>query len=278
MAAFAETPLAMEQHPHIVVAGLGHVYAASPQPLTALSEVDLRVARGAFVSIIGPSGAGKTTLLRAIGGLLEPTSGSVQVDGMAPAEAQRSKTLGYVFQDPSLLPWLTVAQNVALPLRLNRRNGHTAPDSVERLVKAVGLGDFRDYHPHQLSGGMRQRVSLARAMVMDPDVLLMDEPLGSLDEITRTEMRYEILRLWEGTRKTAVMVTHSIAEAVMVSDVVAVMSGSPGRIIDEITVDLPRPRDATLERSSRFLECVSGIKEVLSVGAAHGPTPLRATA
>lgn len=268
----------MERHPHIVVNGLGHVYATSPQPLTALAEVDLRIDRGSFVSIIGPSGAGKTTLLKAIGGLIDPTEGSVVVDDVTPAVAQRSKTFGYVFQDPSLLPWRTVVENVSLPLQLNRSGGQRSPHATEVAVAAVGLAEFSDYHPHQLSSGMRQRVALARAMVMDPAVLLMDEPLGSLDEITRTEMRYEILRLWEGTRKTVVLVTHSIAEAVMMSDVVAVMSSAPGRIVDEIRIDLPRPRDSTLERSSRFLQYVSDLRDVLSVGAAHGPIPLQATA
>jgi NitT/TauT family transport system ATP-binding protein len=276
--AFAGTPLAIEQHPHIAVAGLGHVYAASPQPLTALANVDLNVDRGSFVSIIGPSGAGKTTLLKAIGGLIDPTEGGVEVDGLTPAVAQKSKTFGYVFQDPSLLPWRTVLENVSLPLQLNRGAGQLSTQTAEQAVSAVGLAEFAHYHPYQLSGGMRQRVALARAFVMDPAVLLMDEPLGSLDEITRTEMRYEILGLWEGSRKTVVLVTHSIPEAVMMSDVVAVMSPAPGRIVEQISIDLPRPRNATLERSNRFLRYVGDLRDALSVGAAHGPAALQATA
>ena len=268
----------MQQRVHIVVNGLGHVYASGPRRLAALAGVDLEVGHGTFMSIIGPSGGGKTTLLKAIGGLLRPTEGDVQVDGMAPAAAQDLKTFGYVFQDPSLLPWRTVLENIALPLQLNRRNGHVASDAPRRLVDAVGLGEFIDYHPHQLSGGMKQRVALARAMVMDPAVLLMDEPLGALDEITRTEMRYEILRLWEGTRKTVVLVTHSIPEAIMMSDTVAVMSSRPGRIIEQVSIDLPRPRDETLERSGRFLHYFNHIREALSVGATYGPPALQATA
>ncbi len=269
--------MAIAQHPHIVVAGLGHVYSVGSQRLTALADLDLRIERGSFVSIIGPSGAGKTTLLKIIGGLIDPTEGSVHVDGNSPAAAQKSKTFGYVFQDPSLLPWRTVAQNVALPLQLNRAAGQRVAELVDRTVEAVGLADFGGYYPHQLSGGMRQRVALARAIVMDPDVLLLDEPLGSLDEITRTEMRYEILRLWEGSNKTAVLVTHSIAEAVMTSDVVAVMSPAPGRIVERITIDLPRPRDEMLERSTRFLRYVGDLRDALSAGAARGSTPLQAT-
>ena len=276
--ALAGIPLAIAQHPHIVVEGLGHVYSADSRWLTALDDLDLRVDRGSFLSIIGPSGAGKTTLLKILGGLIEPTEGAVRVDGLAPADAQRTRTFGYVFQDPSLLQWRTVAQNVALPLQLNRRVGQPVAEMVDRAVEAVGLTDFASYHPHRLSGGMRQRVALARALVMDPDVLLMDEPLGSLDEITRTEMRYEILRLWEGSDRTAVLVTHSIPEAVMTSDVVAVMSPAPGRIVERIEIDLPRPRDAMLERSARFLGYVSDLRDALSAGAARGSTPLRATA
>ena len=250
---------------------------AGSQRLTALADLDLRIERGSFVSIIGPSGAGKTTLLKIVGGLIDPTEGSVHVDGNSPAAAQKSKTFGYVFQDPSLLPWRTVAQNVALPLQLNRAAGQRVAELVDRTVEAVGLADFDGYYPHQLSGGMRQRVALARAIVMDPDVLLLDEPLGSLDEITRTEMRYEILRLWEGSSKTAVLVTHSIAEAVMTSDVVAVMSPAPGRIVERIAIDLPRPRDAMLERSTRFLRYVGDLRDALSAGAPRGSTLLQAT-
>ena len=263
----------MEQQPHISVRGLSHVYASADRRLTALADVELEVERGAFVSIIGPSGGGKTTLLKTIGGLLEPSTGVVRVDGMPPSDAQRRKAIGFVFQDPSLLPWRTVFQNIALPLELNSREGHTSVEQPDGLLETVGLAQFRDYYPHQLSGGMKQRVAFARALVMDPGVLLLDEPLGGLDEITRSAMRYELLRLWEGSDKTVVLVTHSIPEAIMMSDSVAVMSSRPGRIVEEVPIDLPRPREESFERSSRFVEYARQIKEVLSLGAFNG-TPL----
>jgi NitT/TauT family transport system ATP-binding protein len=241
--------------------------------LTALANVDLEVGRGEFLAVLGPSGGGKTTLLKAIGGLLKPTAGTVTIGGRAPEDAQRRKEIGCVFQDSSLLPWRTVLQNIALPLEVNRSQSRPDKGEPERLLETVGLREFRDFHPHQLSGGMRQRVALARSLVTDPAVLLMDEPLGSLDEITRTTMRYELLRVWEVSRKTVVMVTHSIAEAVMMSDRVVVLSPRPGRIVGQVPVDLPRPRDESLERSRSYLEHIDRVKEVLSLGTKRGATP-----
>lgn len=252
------------------------MYGDASRSLTALAGVDLEVGHGEFVSIIGPSGDGKTTLLKAIGGLLKPSAGTVQIDSMPPLEAQRRKAIGFVFQDPSLLPWRTVLQNIALPLALNSGGGKRDVLKPERLLETVGLAEFRDYYPHQLSAGMKQRVAFARALVMNPDVLLMDEPLGALDEITRTAMRYELLRLWEESRKTVVLVTHSIPEAVIMSDRVVVMSARPGRIVQEILVDLPRPRQESLERSARFLDCADRIKDTLSLEASRGTPALQA--
>ena len=260
----------MDQSAHIAVRGLTHQYESARQPLTALADVDLDVGRGEFVSIIGPSGGGKTTLLKGIGGLLDLTAGTVRVNDMPAREAQCRKAIGFVFQDPSLLPWRTVLQNIALPLQLNHGHGQNNGEEPERLMVAVGLAEFRDYYPHQLSAGMRQRVALARAMVMEPAVLLMDEPLGALDEITRATMRYELLRLWEGSRMTVVMVTHSISEAIIMSDRVVVISRRPGRILDQVSIDLPRPREESLEMSGRFLEYASEIKETLSMGESRG--------
>ncbi|CAI7995603.1 Uncharacterized ABC transporter ATP-binding protein MJ0412, partial [Geodia barretti] len=174
-----------------------HVYEGSRVSLTALDRVDLDVERGSFVSVIGPSGAGKTTLLKVLGGLIDQTSGVVEIDGAAPEEARRGNRIGFVFQDPTLLPWRTVAGNVALPLEVANGHGGGRTDVGEHL-RAVGLADFSDYYPHQLSGGMRQRAAFARALASAPELLLLDEPLGSLDEITRTQMRFELLRLWEG--------------------------------------------------------------------------------
>ncbi len=252
--------------PQIAVRRLSHSYATKGAPLAVLSDLRLEVRTGEFVSLIGPSGAGKSTLLKAIGGLLEPSEGTVTIDGAPPEEAQRRKDIGFVFQDPSLLPWRTVTQNIALPLRLNGHRAGAADGSPEKLTDMVGLSEFHDYYPHELSGGMLQRVALARAMVLDPAVLLMDEPLGSLDQITRDAMRYEVTRLWERTESTVVMVTHSIPEAVAMSDRVLVMSERPGSIQAEVEVDLPRPREKSAERSQSFLEYVFQIEEMLQIG------------
>ena len=264
--------------PHISVRGLTHEFASGAGTLTALESIDLDVDHGAFVSVVGPSGAGKTTLLKLIGGLTEPTAGSIEVDGLPPAEAQRQRAIGFVLQDPSLLPWRTVQQNIALPLELNDNGIADYGAELTRLVEAVGLGMFRDYHPHQLSGGMRQRVALARALVFDPAVLLMDEPLGSLDEMTRSAMRYELVRLWESSRKTVLFVTHSIHEAVLLSDSVVVMSPQPGRILAEVELDLPRPRKESLEDSRGFRDRVRRIKAILASGASRGSPSFEAAA
>jgi NitT/TauT family transport system ATP-binding protein len=257
----------VEQHSHITVRGLTHVYGVDGTTLTALAGVDFEARRGEFVSVIGPSGSGKTTLLKAIGGLLQPSSGTVAIDGTSPEDAQLLKRIGFVFQEPALLPWKTVTQNVRLPMEIN--HGKTPPvmEATGRLIETVGLDEFRDYYPHQLSGGMRQRVAFARALVTDPEVLLMDEPLGSLDEITRTSMRYELLKIWEALPKTIILVTHSIAEAVMMSDRVVVLSSRPGRVVGEVSLDLPRPREEALERTPEFLERADRVKELLALGA-----------
>ena len=246
---------------------LTHVYPSVRQPLVALSGLDLEVGSGELLSIIGPSGGGKTTLLRAMAGLLEPTAGTVLIDGRAPREAQRRKAIGFVSQDPALLPWRTVTQNVALPFELNPGKGQVDSEEVERTLEAVGLAEFRDYYPLQLSAGMRQRVAFARALLMDPEVLLMDEPLGALDEITRASMRYELLRLWEESHKTIVLVTHSIPEAVMISDRVVVLSARPGRVLREVQIELPRPRDESFERSEPYLFHAEQIRQALSTEA-----------
>ncbi len=257
-----DTPL------HIAARALAHTYPAGRRTIEALAGVDLEVTTGEFVSIIGPSGGGKTTLLKLLGGLLEPTSGSVAVAGGPPSDAQRRKDIGFVFQEPSLLPWRTARDNIALPLELNPRGSSSDTDyDADRWLRAVGLEDSGALYPHQLSGGMKQRVAFARALIMEPALLLMDEPLGALDEITRSAMRYELLRLWEDSGKTVVMVTHSIAEAVAMSDRVVVMSARPGKVVDEVSIELPRPREDSLERSARYTDHTLLIKETLSKGA-----------
>lgn len=254
--------------PTISVKSLSHSFEVNGAVLPVLSDIDLEMEKGAFVSVIGPSGCGKTTLLKLMGGLLNPDVGSIAIDGGNASEAQRRKAIGFVFQDPSLLPWRTVSQNIRLPLELNPCAANEDHDEVDRLLDVMGLEDFAEYHPHELSGGMRQRVALARALATDPDVLLMDEPLGALDEMTREAMRYEILNVWERhSRKTVVFVTHSIAEAVALSQRVIVMSPRPGRILREIEIDLPHPRDESIEKSKEFLDYTYLVRDTLSEGA-----------
>jgi NitT/TauT family transport system ATP-binding protein len=250
--------------PHIVIEGLDVGYESSRGRLVALKEVSLRVEPGEFLSILGPSGCGKSTLLRVIGGLLAPSAGAVFIDGRRPQEAQRRREIGFVFQDPSLLPWRTVLENVRLPLQISR--GPSSADPHD-LVRLVGLEAFEHYYPHQLSGGMQQRVALARSLVTEPSLLLMDEPFGALDEMTRRAMRFELLRVWSaaaaGRPCTVVFVTHSIEEAVTLSDRVVVMTPRPGQIAGLLTVDLPRPREAEADLDSSFLDRVRRLRALL---------------
>jgi NitT/TauT family transport system ATP-binding protein len=265
-------PSVTETGEHVAIEALTQVFDRANRPLTALSNVNLRVRRGEFVSVIGPSGCGKSTLLRLIGGLLQPTEGRVDLAGATPAEAQRRKAIGYVFQDPSLLPWRSVIANVTLPLEVNRRGrGEQRRRGPRDLLHLVGLSQFEGYYPRELSGGMQQRVALARALVFEPHLLLMDEPFGALDEITRRAMRYELLRIWQAGdgargRKTVVFVTHSIPEAITLSDRVAVMSASPGTVRAVIEIDLPRPRDEDMETEPAFLDYVVHLRRLLGEG------------
>ena len=257
----------MEASEHILVEGLSKAFPHRGRSLEALRRLDLRVGRGEFVSVIGLSGCGKSTLLRIVGGLLEPSAGRVRIDGRSPRDAQKDKDIGLVFQDPSLLPWRSVLGNVRLPLEVNRIDGRRPRFRPQELLELVGLSAFADYHPHQLSGGMQQRVAIARALVFQPSLLLMDEPFGALDEITRSAMRYELLRVWQTTRsdrpKTVLFVTHSIAEAIALSDRVVVLTPRPGQVRAVIDIELPRPRDESLERSSRFLDYAQELRNLL---------------
>ena len=252
--------------PHIVIEAVEAVYDAADGDLVALDGIDLRFERGEFVSIIGPSGCGKSTLLRIIGGLMAPTIGRVLIDGKPPREAQRDKQVGFVFQDPSLLPWSNVSDNVRLPLQVNKRR--TARDP-ERLIDLVGLSNFRRYYPHQLSGGMQQRVAIARSLVTSPSLLLMDEPFGALDEITRSTMRHELLRIWrseieaEARNTTVLFVTHSITEAILLADRVIVFAPQPGRVAADLRTDLPRPRPEEIESGPAFLEYSRQLRSLL---------------
>jgi NitT/TauT family transport system ATP-binding protein len=250
----------------ISIAHVTKIFRDKNRVVEAVRDVSFQVGDGKFVSLIGPSGCGKSTLLRIIGGLTDATQGQVLVNGSSPAEAQQSKSIGFVFQQPALLPWLSVAANVELGLQLNPA-AHRAPlSTIPELLKLVGLQDFAKAHPYQLSGGMQQRVAIARALIFDPVLLLMDEPFGALDEITRESMRYELLRIWGEARKTVLFVTHSIPEAIILSDQVIVMSPRPGVISDIIDIDLPRPRGQEMEASAGFLAYAERIKRLLRAG------------
>ena len=229
----------------------------------ALQNANLTVEAGEFVSLIGPSGCGKTTLLRLIADLIEPTAGELHVAGKTPQEAREAREYGYVFQAPVLYEWRTVIKNVMLPLEIMRFPKAEQRERAARLLELVGLQDFHKQYPFQLSGGMQQRVSIARALAFDPKLLLMDEPFGALDEITRESMNDELLRIWQETHKTVVFVTHSISEAVFLSSRIVVMTPRPGKIERIIDVDLPYPRDESVRDSRRFFELTTEVREAL---------------
>jgi NitT/TauT family transport system ATP-binding protein len=220
---------------------------------TALERISLSIARGEFVSLVGPSGCGKSTLLRIISGLLAPTDGSVSIGGEAPATARAARAFGFVFQDPVLLPWRSALENVELPALVARQGSKAERRARAReLLELVGLADFAGATPTRLSGGMQRRVGIARALVLDPSILLLDEPFGALDEITRQKMNSELLRIWSERQTTALLVTHNVGEAVYLSDRVFVMAARPGRIVAEVEIDLPRPRTLDLLEEERF--------------------------
>jgi NitT/TauT family transport system ATP-binding protein len=218
------------------------VYATRGERLLALSDITLDVAEGEFVSLIGPSGCGKSTLLRLIGDLLQPTSGTVEVHGKPAAEARRHRDYGIIFQSPVLYDWRTVERNVQLPLELMGVSKRERAARSQELLHLVGLQDFARRYPWELSGGMQQRVSIARALSFRPSILLMDEPFGALDALTRDRLHAELESIWTATRKTVVFVTHNVREAVALGDRVLVFSPRPGRIVREFRIDLPRPR------------------------------------
>jgi NitT/TauT family transport system ATP-binding protein len=236
--------------------------------VVALEGIDLEVGAGEFVSLIGPSGCGKSTLLRIVGDLTEPTSGEVVVNGKSARQARVDRDYGIVFQDAVLYDWRTVAKNIALPLEMLGWDRRRRAARVEEMLELVELTGFEGHHPWQLSGGMQQRVSIARALSFDPALLLMDEPFGALDEMTRERLNMELLRIWERAGSTIVFVTHSIAEAVFLSTRVVVLSPRPGRIASVVPVDLGRPRTVETREEPRFFELVTEVRELLRAGGA----------
>jgi len=254
---------------HIDIRTLTIAYptAGRAEPFVAVDRLSLQVERGTFVTIVGPSGCGKSSLLLAVDGLIEPSSGEVRVDGRKITGPGRDRAM--VFQDFALLPWRSVLDNVRFGLELQRWSGDLDA-RARRFVDLVGLHGFERHLPHQLSGGMRQRVGIARALAVEPDVLLLDEPFGALDAQTRDAMGRELLRIWEARRQTALFVTHSLDEAIFLADRVVVMGRDPGRIIDSFAVDLPRPRDVEMTDTPRYVEYRRRIREQLAGSAGDG--------
>jgi NitT/TauT family transport system ATP-binding protein len=242
---------------------IGKVFGSGPDRTEALRGIDLVIAQGDFVSLIGPSGCGKSTLLRLIGDLVGPTTGTISINGKTPGQAREDRDYGIVFQSATLLDWRTVQKNVELPLEIMDFPAGERPARAREMLDLVQLSGFADHFPWQLSGGMQQRVAIARALAFKPSLLLMDEPFGALDEMTRELMQQEVLRLWEETGTSVVFVTHSIPEAVFLSTRVVVMSPRPGRIDSEVPVDLPRLRTQDTREDTRYFELITEVREAL---------------
>ncbi|MDG1459149.1 MAG: ABC transporter ATP-binding protein [Pseudoprimorskyibacter sp.] len=248
---------------------LSLTFETNDGPVHALSEVTLDIAKGDFVSFIGPSGCGKTTFLRVMADLEQPTGGTVTVNGVSPGAARLARSYGYVFQAAGLYPWRTIAGNIRLPLEIM---GYSRADQMQRVAKVLDLVDLNGFEkkfPWQLSGGMQQRASIARALAFDADILLMDEPFGALDEIVRDHLNEQLLQLWAKTQKTIAFVTHSIPEAVYLSTHIVVMSPRPGRVTDVITSPLPRERPLEIRDTPEFLSIAHRVREGLRAGHSY---------
>ncbi|MGD0498158.1 MAG: ABC transporter ATP-binding protein [Bryobacteraceae bacterium] len=243
----------------IQVENIGKTYRSTNGPVPALERISFSVPEGEFLSVVGPSGCGKTTLVKIIGDLVEPSEGSVSVNGMSARDARLSSAFSWVFQNPVLLPWRTVIDNVSLPLEILRREAR----DPWALLKMVGLAGFERRYPRELSGGMQQRVALARALTFNPRILLMDEPFGALDEFTRDVLNLELLGVWKTIEVTVVFITHNIAEALFLSDRVLLLSARPGRVKEVIDVPFSRPREAALRDSEPFQEMVRCLRQKL---------------
>lgn len=255
--------------PVISAKSLDLTFQTNDGPVHALSSVDLDIGKGEFVSFIGPSGCGKTTFLRCIAALEAPTGGTLTVNGMTPDEARRARAYGYVFQAAGLYPWRTIEKNIALPLEIMGYSKAEQVERINRVLDLVELSNFGKKYPWQLSGGMQQRASIARALAFDADILLMDEPFGALDEIVRDHLNEQLLELWSRTEKTIGFVTHSIPEAVYLSTKIVVMSPRPGRITDVIESPLPRERPLDIRDTPEFLAIAHRVREGLRAGHAY---------
>ena len=258
--------------------GVDKVFGSGRDATKALDGIDLEILKGAFVSLIGPSGCGKSTLLRLIGDLTSVSSGSIEVNGKSAHRARLDRDYGMVFQSPVLFDWRTVERNVELPLEVTSTSKPARAARAREMLALVELTGFERRYPWQLSGGMQQRVAIARALSFEPAILLMDEPFGALDEMTRERLNLELLRIWQQTGTTIVFVTHSIPEAVFLSTHVAVMSGRPGRIIDVIAVDLPQPRNDLTREDERYFGFITQVRERLRGGEVARPRPVEVAA
>ena len=252
----------MNVNTEIKVNNVGMVYNSdSGREVTALKNINLEIQKGEFVSLLGPSGCGKTTLLRIIADLLTPTSGEILIEGVTPREVRLQRKYGMVFQSPVLYEWRTVRKNVELPMEIMKINKADRKERAYKMLELVGLTDFADHFPSQLSGGMQQRVGIARALATSPEILLMDEPFSALDEFTREKLHEDLLRIWRKTNKTVVFVTHNIAESIFLSDRVVVLSPHPGRISAVIDIDLPRPRTKEIKQSEEFFDLLTKVRD-----------------
>jgi len=256
-----KVPVKLELRPEIDLAGVSKSFGRGKNLVHAVDDVSLAVGHNEFVSVLGPSGCGKSTLMLLIAGLAKPSNGAISLNGR-PVTGPR-RTNGIVFQNPVLLPWRTVLDNVLLPIELMGERVVDYIDHAHELLKMAGIGEFADRLPHELSGGMRQRAGICRALVQHPTVLLMDEPFSALDAMTRDDMNLELLRLWELDRKTVVFITHSISEAIFLSDRVVVMSKRPARILEDIVIPLPRPRTVEMQETPQFAQLRGHIRNLI---------------
>ena len=255
--------------PKIFAKSVDLTFLTNDGPVDALKDVNLDINEGDFVSFIGPSGCGKTTFLRVLADLEKPTGGTVEINGVSPNIARESRAYGYVFQAPGLYPWRSIGKNIRLPLEIIGLSKHEQSERVKRVLKLVDLQEFENKFPWQLSGGMQQRASIARALAFDADILLMDEPFGALDEIVRDHLNEQLLELWKTTSKTICFVTHSIPEAVYLSTKIVVMSPRPGRIIDVIESTLPNERPLDIRDSAQFINISQRVREGLRSGHSY---------